>query len=248
MITAAYFAIGIGIGLALAGGVLAAIVGFDRERSFYPTVLLAIGSYYVLFAVQGAALDVLPWEIASFLLFGATAVLGFRTSPWIVVVGLGSHGLYDATHGHFLANPGVPTWWPTFCAAFDVTAAACLALSIRKSRSGLTVLVERELADFRTARGRNSRAEAWRALERAHIVSQAALIPHARVHILMLGYGLEQRDPREAMGQIFRLILLPVGHALRRLPVGNTGRANVSAFAPMPLPEDLADGSFQVER
>lgn len=55
----------------------------------------------------------------------------------------------------------------------------------------------------------------------------------------------ERRDSREVMGQIFRLILVPVGHALRRLLAGNTGRANVSAFAPMRLPDDLVDSSFE---
>jgi hypothetical protein len=29
---------------------LAVMVGFDRERVFYPTVLIVIASYYVLFA------------------------------------------------------------------------------------------------------------------------------------------------------------------------------------------------------
>ena len=56
----------------------------------------------------------------------------------------------------------------------------------------------------------------------------------------MLRFAIEIRDAREAWGQLFRLALVPVGHALRRLPVGNTGRSNVSAFVPMTLPEDLA--------
>ena len=42
---------GIGIALALAVSGLAALVGFDRDRVFDPTVLIASASYYVLFAV-----------------------------------------------------------------------------------------------------------------------------------------------------------------------------------------------------
>jgi hypothetical protein len=38
-----------------------------------------------------------------------------------------------------------------------------------------------------------------------------------------------------------RIILAPLGALTGRLPVGNTGRSNVSAFAPMPIPADLAD-------
>ena len=38
--------------------------------------------------------------------------------------------------------------------------------------------------------------------------------------------------------QLLRLALVPLGHALARLPMGNIGRARVSAFAPMaPRPE-----------
>jgi hypothetical protein len=31
---------------------LATVVGFDRERAFYPTVMIVIASYYVLFAAM----------------------------------------------------------------------------------------------------------------------------------------------------------------------------------------------------
>lgn len=101
-------------------------------------------------------------------------------------------------------------------------------------------LVERELSAFRAAHEIRDLPTAWRALERAHIASQTGFAPHCRVHIAMLWFALQQRDAREVLGQSFRLMLVPVGHAFRRLPVGNTGRSNVSAFVPMPMPEDLA--------
>lgn len=104
----------------------------------------------------------------------------------------------------------------------------------------LRLIVERELANHRASRGNGDVAAAWRALERAHIVSQGALGLHASVHSRMLLYAVEQRDIRETLGQLFRLALVPAGHALQRLPLGNTGRSDVSAFEPMPLPDDLA--------
>lgn len=55
----------------------------------------------------------------------------------------------------------------------------------------------------------------------------------------MLRFAIEVRDGREALGQTFRLLLVPIGNATGRLPAGNTGRANVSAFDPMPIPADL---------
>ena len=105
---------------------------------------------------------------------------------------------------------------------------------------GPALLVERELASFAQARDEQSPAYAWIALERAHILAQGVFALHGRVHFRMLRYAYEQRDAREVVGQLLRLALVPVGRALQRLPVGNTGRANVSAFAPMPLPADLA--------
>jgi hypothetical protein len=45
----------IGVILTLAVAAFAFLVGFDRERAFYPTVLIVIASYYALFAVMGAS-------------------------------------------------------------------------------------------------------------------------------------------------------------------------------------------------
>ncbi|HSK42296.1 MAG TPA: hypothetical protein VLA83_00245 [Candidatus Binatia bacterium] len=45
----------VGFLLSLATIVFAAVVGFDRERSFYSTVVSVIATYYVLFAVMGAS-------------------------------------------------------------------------------------------------------------------------------------------------------------------------------------------------
>ena len=47
------YLIGLILSLAVAG--FAAVIGFDRERAFYPTVLIVIASYYVLFATMGAS-------------------------------------------------------------------------------------------------------------------------------------------------------------------------------------------------
>ncbi|WP_082545220.1 DUF3703 domain-containing protein [Sphingopyxis sp. Root1497] len=73
-----------------------------------------------------------------------------------------------------------------------------------------------------------------------HIVAQPWLSLHLWSHWQMLRFAVSLRDWREAAGQIFRLALVPLGTLTGRLPVGNTGRARVSAFRPMPLPPELA--------
>jgi hypothetical protein len=120
----------VGIVLALAVGAFATRIGFDRERSFYPTVLMVVGSYYVLFAAEGSTPSILAVEAVGMALFVAAAVLGFRRSLWIVVAGLFAHGMFDAVHFHVVANAGTPAWWPAFCGTYDVTAAAYLALRL----------------------------------------------------------------------------------------------------------------------
>jgi hypothetical protein len=42
----------VGIVLSVGVALLARSVGFDRDRAFYPTVLIVIASYYVLFAAM----------------------------------------------------------------------------------------------------------------------------------------------------------------------------------------------------
>ena len=43
----------VGLALSFAVALLAKSAGLDRDRAFYPTVLIVVGSYYVLFAAMG---------------------------------------------------------------------------------------------------------------------------------------------------------------------------------------------------
>lgn len=117
----------IGLVLALAAFLFARLVELDRDRAFYPTVMIVIACLYGLFAVLGGDLMALALESVSIVGFVVAAVLGFRFNLWIVVAALAAHGIYDFFHGHLFANPGVPAFWPAFCMAYDVTAAAGLA-------------------------------------------------------------------------------------------------------------------------
>lgn len=96
-----------------------------------------------------------------------------------------------------------------------------------------------EMAAYRAARAANDSATAWASLERAHIVSQPFLVPHFANHWAMLQFAVTERDGGEVIGQLVRLALAPLGALTGRIPVGNTGRSNVSAFQPMPVPDDL---------
>lgn len=82
-------------------------------------------------------------------------------------------------------------------------------------------------------------AQAWHLLEAMHVIGQTRLLPHAQTHGLMLKLALRTRNLTELNGQILRLLLVPFGHLLNRLPLGNNGRANVSAFKPMTVSPEL---------
>ncbi len=120
----------IGIVAAVAIGLFATVIGFDKERSFYPVVLIVIAALYLLFAVMAGSTETLVAETIPALVFVAMAAIGFRKTPWLVVAGLALHGVFDFFHHAVIANPGVPVWWPGWCLAYDVVAAAYLATLI----------------------------------------------------------------------------------------------------------------------
>ena len=112
---------------------LARLAGFDRDRAFYPTLLVVIASYYVLFAVMGGSVRAVVVEAIVMTVFSLLAFVGFRTSLWFVVVALAGHGVFDFVHGRLVTNPGVPPWWPAFCLAYDLTAAGFLLALLQRS-------------------------------------------------------------------------------------------------------------------
>jgi hypothetical protein len=120
----------IGIVLALLVVCFASWTRFDRDRAFYPTLVVVIASYYVLFAVIGGSTHALVAEALVMAAFALVAVLGFKFSPWLIVAGLAAHGVFDAAHPVIVTNPGVPAAWPAFCLAFDVGAAGLVALRL----------------------------------------------------------------------------------------------------------------------
>lgn len=119
------FLIGVLLAIAVLGFTKA--TGMDRDRALYPVMLIVIASYYALFAVISGDHSVLLRELLAISLFVTAAWLGFARWPWLLVAGLAGHGIFDAIHGHLIENSGVPLWWPAFCLAFDVAAAAYVA-------------------------------------------------------------------------------------------------------------------------
>lgn len=98
--------------------------------------------------------------------------------------------------------------------------------------------LEAELRQAAAAEAAGDATQAFRHLERAHVLSQRATGAHVRVHLRMLGWGWRRRDAREVAGQAMRTLAAALFSRIW-VPVGNTGGARVSALQPMPLPDDL---------
>lgn len=122
------YLIGLFLSLAVAG--LATTIGLDRERAFYPTVLIVIASYYVLFALMAASERALLIEIAVAIGFLLFAIIGYKRNLWLVAIALVGHGVFDIVHHFLIENPGVPRWWPGFCLVFDIILGGLLAVGL----------------------------------------------------------------------------------------------------------------------
>src|SRR3954468_16649 len=125
----------VGVVLSIGVALFARWVGFDRDRAFYPTVLIVIASYYVLFAAMSGSIQTVAFESIVMTLFVIAAVAGFKGSAWIIVGALAAHGVQDAGRGHIVANAGVPAWWPAWCLAYDVGAAAALGWLLMRAKA-----------------------------------------------------------------------------------------------------------------
>ena len=122
----------IGVVLSAVVFVFSMVTGFIRDRVFFPTVLIVVATYYILFAVMGASTRALLSESFAAGLFLVVAVAGFRKNLWLVAVALAGHGVFDFFHHGLIANPGVPVWWPGFCMAYDVVAGGLFAVLLVK--------------------------------------------------------------------------------------------------------------------
>ncbi|SEF72904.1 Protein of unknown function [Algoriphagus boritolerans DSM 17298 = JCM 18970] len=98
---------------------------------------------------------------------------------------------------------------------------------------------QKELDAYHDKLGKSFLQEAWQHLEWAHILGQPYPYQHSEVHWLMLQFGFKIKDWKEIRGQILRLFVGGVKSFVGKVPIGNTGGANVPPLLPMEIPTDL---------
>lgn len=116
-----------------------------------------------------------------------------------------------------------------------------MELKMKSFTKSIACDVEIELAQAKDLAGKGHNSLAFQHLENAHVLGQESTWWHVKVHILMLKWGIAQRDFKECLGQLLRIVGAATKTAIGLVPVGNTGGSNISPFKSMPLkPEHQA--------
>lgn len=118
------FIIGLAAGIALV--LYARIIGLTRDPGFYPTLLGAIASYYLVFAIDGSTTPLnLIFHVCVFLTFIALATAGYLIWYGFTSLGLVLHAGLDLFI-HYQPTDPSPDWWSLFCLSFDLVLAASM--------------------------------------------------------------------------------------------------------------------------
>ncbi len=98
---------------------------------------------------------------------------------------------------------------------------------------------KRELLEYRRNLEVGNLSAAWNMLERAHVIGQAYPYHHSYVHWKMLLFGIRIKNAKEVIGQIPRLLVGGVKSFVGKIPLGNTGGANVPPLKPLPISDEI---------
>lgn len=116
------------VGLVL-GVVFIALARVFGERRVFAVGLVVAAGLYVGLAVYGdASWTWLGIEVAGVGLYGALAVLGYRSSAWWLALGWALHPVWDvALHQLGGGSEFAPPWYPVQCISLDLLVAFYIA-------------------------------------------------------------------------------------------------------------------------
>ena len=100
---------------------------------------------------------------------------------------------------------------------------------------------ERELKAYYSSLKEKDLQQAWQHLEKAHVIGQAYPMQHSLVHLKMLQFGIRIKSIKEISGQIPRLLVGGVKSFVGKIPVGNTGGANIPPLKALPIEKEIVE-------
>ena len=99
----------IGFVLAAVVCVFAMLARFDRDRVFYPTMVIVVATYYILFAVMASSIPALTIESLVASAFVILAVAGFKKNLWLVATALGRSRSFRFLSSRIHSESGCPS-------------------------------------------------------------------------------------------------------------------------------------------
>ncbi|ETI62242.1 DUF3703 domain-containing protein [Marinomonas profundimaris] len=112
---------------------------------------------------------------------------------------------------------------------------------ISKFSKNIAPDVQSEIALAKELETAGDLAESFHHLENAHVLGQESTWLHVKVHVLMFLWAIRQRDAKECIGQIVRIVGAATKTAIGLVPAGNTGGSNISPFKKLSIsPEHQA--------
>lgn len=100
---------------------------------------------------------------------------------------------------------------------------------------------QKEIEAYFSAMQQGCLHTAWRHLEKAHVIGQAYPFQHTFVHWKMLQFGISIKSAKEVAGQIPRLLVGGVKSFVGKIPVGNTGGANIQPLKSLPIDQEIQE-------
>lgn len=107
--------------------------------------------------------------------------------------------------------------------------------------STLQPYFEKELRSYCSSLQENNLQQAWHHLEKAHVIGQAYPLKHTYVHWKMLQFGVRIKSFKEVIGQVPRLLIGGIKSFVGKIPVGNTGGANIPPLKPLPIQQEIVE-------
>jgi hypothetical protein len=101
------------------------------------------------------------------------------------------------------------------------------------------VVFDNEIAAARELIASGELEASFAHLERAHIIGQNFVVPHAKAHWLMLKVEFRRGRMVAVVGQTMRIVLGMLGSAVGVVPTGNTGGTDISMFKRLPIDPEL---------
>jgi hypothetical protein len=120
----------------IVGGALTAMLAWSPvipdPLVFHAVTLVMIGAIYLGFAFSDGRASIMIIELSAATVFIVIALLGLWRAPVLIAVGLILHAFWDLAHRPHGVATRLPSWYPPFCAAYDlVFAGAFLFLAHR---------------------------------------------------------------------------------------------------------------------